>query len=333
MDEIDGMNKGDKGGINYLIKMIRPKKTKKQKKEAITLLPIVCIGNYHLDKKIKELKKVCEIIEIKTPTHEQIKQLIHLLMPNYNNSLLKDTLVYLNGDLRKLFSTYYIYNKYDNDLKYKILFEIFKPKNINKSTKNITNGFFVNNYKIEDHLKIMNETDRTSVSLLFHENIIEVLNVCSKKDAINIYITLLKNFCFADYIDRITFQKQIWCFNEMSSLIKLMYNHRILRNNINIVKTDEEIRFTKVLTKYSTEYNNMLFLKELGKKLFLDKKDMLSFFINVKKNMSCEELHTFLTTNNYDITKLDINRIYRFIDFIYPTIIYEDKKKISEIST
>ena len=117
MDEIDGMNKGDKGGINYLIKMIRPKKTKKQKKEAITLLPIVCIGNYHLDKKIKELKKVCEIIEIKTPTHEQIKQLIHLLMPNYNNSLLKDTLVYLNGDLRKLFSTYYIYNKYDNDLK------------------------------------------------------------------------------------------------------------------------------------------------------------------------------------------------------------------------
>ena len=32
MDEIDGMNSGDKGGINSLIKLIRPKKTKKQKK-------------------------------------------------------------------------------------------------------------------------------------------------------------------------------------------------------------------------------------------------------------------------------------------------------------
>ena len=32
MDEIDGMNSGDKGGINTLIKLIRPKKTKKQKK-------------------------------------------------------------------------------------------------------------------------------------------------------------------------------------------------------------------------------------------------------------------------------------------------------------
>lgn len=28
MDEIDGMNNGDKGGINTLIKLIRPKKTK-----------------------------------------------------------------------------------------------------------------------------------------------------------------------------------------------------------------------------------------------------------------------------------------------------------------
>ena len=29
MDEIDGMNNGDKGGLNTLIKLIRPKKTKK----------------------------------------------------------------------------------------------------------------------------------------------------------------------------------------------------------------------------------------------------------------------------------------------------------------
>ena len=52
MDEIDGMNNGDKGGINALIKIIRPKKTKKQRLEEITLNPIICIGNYHIDKKI-----------------------------------------------------------------------------------------------------------------------------------------------------------------------------------------------------------------------------------------------------------------------------------------
>ena len=57
MDEIDGMNSGDKGGINALIKLIRPKKTKKQKKEQITMTPIICIGNYHIDKKNKRNAK------------------------------------------------------------------------------------------------------------------------------------------------------------------------------------------------------------------------------------------------------------------------------------
>ena len=45
MDEIDGMNNGDKG-INALIKLIRPKKTKKQKLEDTTSNPIICVSNY-----------------------------------------------------------------------------------------------------------------------------------------------------------------------------------------------------------------------------------------------------------------------------------------------
>ena len=56
------MNNGDKGGINTLIKLIRPKKTKKQKLEDYTLCPIICIGSYHIDKKIRELMKVCLLL-------------------------------------------------------------------------------------------------------------------------------------------------------------------------------------------------------------------------------------------------------------------------------
>ena len=44
MDEIDGKNNGDKGGNNSLIKVIRPKKTKKQKVEEVCFMPIICIG-------------------------------------------------------------------------------------------------------------------------------------------------------------------------------------------------------------------------------------------------------------------------------------------------
>ena len=84
MDEIDGMNSGDKGGINSLIKLMRPKKTRRQKKEDITLNPIICIGNYHIDKKIKEIKKTIDNIEIKTPTDTQVKNILsnHLKIEN-----------------------------------------------------------------------------------------------------------------------------------------------------------------------------------------------------------------------------------------------------------
>ena len=37
------------------------------------MIPIICIGNYHIDKKIKEMMKVCVPIELKTPTSKQIE--------------------------------------------------------------------------------------------------------------------------------------------------------------------------------------------------------------------------------------------------------------------
>ena len=90
MDEIDGMNSGDKGGINSLIKLIRPKKTKKQKLEDVTLNPIICIGNYHIDKKIKELMKVCHTIELKNPKKVEIKTIITKLMPSLEDNLIEN---------------------------------------------------------------------------------------------------------------------------------------------------------------------------------------------------------------------------------------------------
>ena len=91
MDEIDGMNNGDKGGINSLIKLIRPKKTKKQKTEEITNNIIICISNYQEDKKIKELKKICHCFEFKSPTDNEIKEIIKNRIPLlYNDKELLD---------------------------------------------------------------------------------------------------------------------------------------------------------------------------------------------------------------------------------------------------
>ena len=165
----------------------------------------------------------------------------------------------------------------------------------------------------------MNETDRTSVGLLFHENIIDVLEAYTGKGYPFHFITnILKNICFADYIDRITFQKQIWIFNEMSSLVKTFYNNHLYHDKYGskqIKFNPQNVRFTKVLTKYSTEYNNCLFIQNLCKQLNMDIKDMISYFCHLKSKYELEEINE-LFENNYEINKLDINRIYRFLDNI-----------------
>jgi len=317
MDEIDGMNNGDKGGINSLIKIIRPKKTKKQRLEELTINPIICIGNYHIDKKIKELMKVCHVIELKTPTMPQLLVLFDELMPNVEQAVKRDILNIIQGDLRKLNVIHDLYTNNPQIFATNIIQNIFCMKTFNDDTRKITKKIINNNYAIEDHLTLMNEADRTIVGLLWHENIIDNLEKLKKETAIPMYLNMLDNICFADYIDRITFQKQIWQFNEMSSLIKTFknnkYYHTMLANTEKKSKMVlNDIRFTKVLTKYSTEYNNSIFIQNLCQELSMDKGDIFAFFLDLKKNTNIEDLN--LVFENCDVSKLDINRIYRYLD-------------------
>ena len=87
MDEIENMNQGDKGGISLLLKMIRCKKTKKQRQEEIASTPIICLGNYQNDKKMNELKKICLSYVIQSPTKKQISQLIDTYFTTLDDTL------------------------------------------------------------------------------------------------------------------------------------------------------------------------------------------------------------------------------------------------------
>tara|TARA_Y100001968_G_C19289780_1_gene683590 strand:- start:214 stop:1080 length:867 start_codon:yes stop_codon:yes gene_type:complete len=283
------------------------------------MVPIICIGNYHVDKKIKELIKVCETIELKKPTNEQLTNIVNLILPNLENELKNNIIEFSQSDLRKIQSTYKIYKNHQSFLKTEIIKNMLEVKNHNEDTKIIVKKLLNNRYNINDHTYIMNDTDRTSIGLLFHENIIETFNKFNREDSINLYLNVLDNICFSDYIDRITFQKQIWVFNEMSSLIKTMYNNKILfdyKKKVNNKSkfNPKEVRFTKVLTKYSTEYNNMIFLQDLCKQLSMDKSDMFLFFLDLRSKMSIEEIIELFDNENYEINKLDVNRIFRFLD-------------------
>ena len=95
-----------------------------------------------------------------------------------------------------------------------------------------------------------------------------------------------------------------------------------------------EVRFTKVLTKYSTEYNNTLFIQMMCQKFGMDKKDLFAFFLNVfavkneNNNGSSNGNHECIDTiiDEYEITKLDIQRMQRYLDkCTYPSEVLPDE--------
>lgn len=321
MDEIDGMNSGDKGGINTLIKLVREKKTKKQKQEEITMNPIICIGNYHIDKKIKELMSVCYTIELKPPIPSQFNTIISELMPRLGKKIKNDLIVFAQGDLRSIQNIYNIYQKDKTVITCSLIRSLFHGKSINEDTKTVTKNLINEYFDIGQHNKIINETDRTIVGLLWHENIIDTMKTSQLVKIIPMYINILKNVCYADYIDRVTFQKQIWQFNEMSSIIKTFYSNKVYHDFIKenkdinfLTYNPTEVRFTKVLTKYSTEYNNATFIQFLCHQLGMDKRDIQSFFIDIKTASESIDEKTMELFENSDISKLDINRMYRYLD-------------------
>ncbi len=338
MDEIDGMNSGDKGGITSLIKLIRQKKTKKQKSESVTMNPIICIGNYFMDKKIRELMKVCHVFELKMPTRPQTEEIIMKMMPDISSILgdngeesssslpMKEEMInYAQGDMRKISFLHKLYTKQRGVLTPQLLRSIFHVKTYHDDSKHIVASLFNTNVPLKTHDTFINETERTIVALLWHENIIDMLEKIKREKSIPFYLKVLNNICFADYIDRITFQNQIWIFNEISSLMKTLYNNKLFHEEIGMgakKMQDEDVRFTKVLTKYSTEYNNIIFVYMLCQELDMDRKDMISFFQEMRMayggvdfNANSEKLNEveniFADT---EINKLDIKRMYRYLD-------------------
>jgi hypothetical protein len=116
----------------------------------------------------------------------------------------------------------------------------------------------------------MIENEKATQALLFHENIIDVI----KPEHYPLYHTILQNLCIGDYFDRISFQKQLWIFSEMTYYIKLLQNYYLYQKSPIVPKKVQDYRFTKVLTKYSNEYNNNTFIIDLCHKLNCSKKDL-----------------------------------------------------------
>ena len=386
IDDTDSLSIGDKPTLTALIKLVRPKKTKKQQTEPFNTIPIVFVGNMQIDKNLKDLINVCHTFVIYPPTPEQMTHIVKDVFPTITNNPTdcEEVVGYIGEDLSKLSLTHEYYRETPLQL-LKDIQTIFirKTKNSDRSQK--IYQLFNRNIPLRFHSQFINETDRTTISLLWHENVIDILKyyplektdpsmmntpllelqpssfdlesstaggggggggatashssgsstVSTKKSkktstatttskrkpsskfsavvspcspssssslstlptthvtnqrslqrTLPIYVRMLDNICYSDYIDRTTFQKQVWKLNEISSIIKTFKNNHILHSEIfyRTLPVDhflpKEIRFTKILTKYSSEYNNFWFIRNICQTLGIDKNDLFQQVID-----------------------------------------------------
>lgn len=318
IDNIDLVNSIDKNTLTSLIKIIRPKKIKKTT-ESNNRIQIIVIGNNDNDKKIKELMKISNVIKIKEPSYIDIYNKLLEDNPHIDKNIIEK---YLNINKN---INYYLISKFNDILLTDSINSSINIKNFikystdndsNCNVKQINYNILKNRLDFNDDNNKINDTDKTTVSLLFHENIIDYINCKECREKINIYKQILENYCFGDYMDRIIFQKQLWQLNEISFKIKVIYNNNIYHNYIeknNIVHNVKlnNIRFTKILTKYSSEFNNYTFINNICQIVDIDKKDLILLFMVVKNNYIQENINYLF--NKYSISTLDINRLLKYI--------------------
>jgi len=365
IDDTDILSISEKTALTTLIKLVRPKKTKKQQSEPYNNIPIIFVGNTHIDKKIKDLISVCNTFEIKPPTKTQMDIIVKEVFPQIseNEEDFNELVEYIGEDLSKLSLVQEYYGENTNKLMTDIKTILVKKTN-NSDRNQKVHQLYLQDIPLKEHSQFINETDRTTVSLLWHENVVDILknlnntfinhipeNICnspkkttkksntgnkkrtkdihycepsaspqisySLKKTLPIYVKMLDNICYSDYIDRITFQKQVWKLNEISSIIKTFKNNNLLHTEVLSVNNNllpKEIRFTKILTKYSSEYNNFWFIRNLCQTLGVDKNDLFNHLMKYPKNH--EQLLQLFELNEFDLTAL--NRLIKYYN-VYTT--------------
>ena len=171
---------------------------------------------------------------------------------------------------------------------------LFYDKNI----KEIVHDFLNNEKK-----NIYSINDKTIISLIYHENIINYIN-----NNVIYYENFLNNMCIGDYYDRISFQKQLWQFNEMTFYIKVLYNYiNYKKKKFDNTNNNSEVIFTKILTKYSNEYSNLNFIISLCNKLNCLKEDLYNILV-YEDNKS-----DFLNKYKHLITNLEKSRAIKIL--------------------
>jgi hypothetical protein len=228
IDNFDALFISDKTINITLLKILQENKLKN--------IPIICVSNNDIIKKIGDIKKVCNIYTLTTPSDDEITEILQSKSIDINN--IKKLCSNSKGNLNKLFRD--IHND-NNDILYNDSID-------NTSDINILYGDTFNRSQVK---KILIK-DPWMIPLKFHENLI--INLNNRNISLNKYNEYYKSFmyimCIYDYY---MFKENIeFCVELFASKV---YFLSILKYKKNA--TSNIGNFTKMLSYLSLQKKNI----------------------------------------------------------------------------
>ena len=223
MDEVDGMFKGDRGGVDELLSFISIPSNRKRKssKNIIRVVPIICICNIGSIKKdtIKQLQKECFEVSFSLPSKEDMMKIVNKVSHGENLNITLNTkneiIEYSQGDFRRLISIleflFIVYGvnitSESVNLTYNILCKKERDLHITDSVQKLINE------KLTGHeIHCIYDGDKSKTPMVMHQNYLRAVAV-QKTTAFNRLdgaIRCIDSLVISDIIEKTMYNNQSW---------------------------------------------------------------------------------------------------------------------------
>lgn len=223
MDEVDGMFKGDRGGIEELLSYISVPSNRKKKinKNTNRSIPIICICNIGSVKKeiVKNLQKECFEVSFSLPGAQSMYKVLNRIVNAENMSVTEEAqkkiIEYAQGDYRRLIGILeFLYITCGVDIDgskvewcYDILSKKEQDLHITDSIKRLIN------HKLDGHtVHTIYDGDKSKAPMVVHQNYLQAISLqkTSHENKIRGALKCIDNLLLSDVIEKTMYNTQCW---------------------------------------------------------------------------------------------------------------------------
>jgi DNA polymerase III delta prime subunit len=229
MDEVDGMFKGDRGGVDALMSFITPKDKYGPGLKHNRKVPIICICNIGNVKKdtINNLRKDCFTLEFTTADSVSLTKVLERIVVSENMNLTEDTkqaiVEYAQGDFRRLVNILEfvdllngkkLITGHELDTCFDLMCRKDQDLYITDAVRELINK------RLDPHkIQTIYNGDKSKTPMVIHQNYLRSISSLktSAMNKINLSLVVVNSLITSDVIEKIMYNTQNWGLQPIQS--------------------------------------------------------------------------------------------------------------------